>query len=192
MVRFGLWDDILAEPEPDERLKALTGGYLYARATALAAKGRLDEAKAALAALQQHTDAVAADDGAGLNAAKDVFAVAILVVKSRIAAAENKSDEAIALLTDAVVHEDQLAYDEPADWYFPVRHLLGAALLKAGRPAAAEAVYREDLRRYPANGWALYGLAQALAAQGQDAGTTRTQFARAWALSDVKLTASAF
>ncbi|HWB50451.1 MAG TPA: hypothetical protein VG651_15175 [Stellaceae bacterium] len=192
MVRFGLWDDILAEPPPDERLKALTGGYLYAKATALAATGRTDAAKAALAALAQHAATFAADDGAGLNAARDVFAVAVLVVKARIATTENKPDEAIALLTDAVAHEDRLAYDEPADWFFPVRHLLGAALLKAGRADAAEAVYREDLRRYPANGWALSGLAQALAAQGRDAAPTRRQFTRAWALSDIKLTASAF
>ena len=73
------------------------------------------------------------------------------------------------MLTEAATKEDQLAYDEPSDWFFPVRHLLGAALLRAGRPEDAEVVYLEDLRRHPENGWALYGLAQSLAAQHKDA-----------------------
>ena len=103
-------------------------------------------------------------------------------------------DEAIALLTEAATKEDQLAYDEPSDWFFPVRHLLGAALLRAGRPEDAAAVYLEDLRRHPENGWALYGLAQSLAAQHKDAEAlaVRQRFDKAWTSADITLTASAF
>ncbi len=90
--------------------------------------------------------------------------------------------------------EDELAYDEPADWFFPARHLLGAQLLLAGRPADAEKVYREDLKRNPDNGWALFGLSDALRAQGHGAAATRVarQQARAWQHADVRLPASAF
>jgi len=77
----------------------------------------------------------------------------------------------------------------------PVSHILGAAaLLEAGKPADAEAVYRDRLKTYRANGWALFGLAQALEAQGKtdEAAGARDAFARAWSLSDVKLASSRF
>ena len=123
-----------------------------------------------------------------------MFAVAILVAQARIADAEHSNDQAIALLTQAVAKEDRLAYAEPADWFFPVRHLLAAALLQAGKPAEAEAVYREDLRRNPENGWALCGLAQSLKAQKRDADAQSVQqrFATAWKDADIALTSSAF
>jgi tetratricopeptide (TPR) repeat protein len=193
-VRFGLWDDMLAEPAPDARLVALNAGYRHARASALAAKGRIAEAKAELAALEQLAGQASAGDGAGLNAASDVFAVAILVAKARIASAANDNADAIALLTEAVAKEDRLAYDEPSDWFFPARHLLGFALLRDGRAQDAEAVYVEDLRRHPENGWALFGLAQALAAQHKDAEAkaARQRFDQVWKDADVTLTASAF
>ena len=194
MVRFGMWDELLAEAAPDAKLAALTAGYRYARATALAAKGRVDEAKAELAELEKLAAAATADDSAGLNSAADVLAVAVLVGKARIAQSQHDDSQAIALLTEATTKEDQLAYDEPSDWFFPVRHLLGAALLRAGRPEDAAAVYLEDLRRHPENGWALYGLAQSLAAQHKDAEAVavRQRFDKAWTSADITLTASAF
>jgi len=116
MVRFGMWDEILAEPVPNPKLTGLTGAYRYAKATALAAKGRIDDAKAELMELEK----VAAIDGdAGLNRVKDVLAVALLNAKARIAMAENKDEEAIGLLREAVAKEDRLAYSEPADSFFP-------------------------------------------------------------------------
>lgn len=194
MVRFGMWDEILSEPAPNPKLTALTGGYLFARTTALAAKGRNDDARQSLAELEKLAAAATPDDGAGLNTAPDVFAVAILVAQARLADAEHKDDQAIVLLTQAVAKEDRLAYAEPADWFFPVRHLLGAALLRTGKAADAEAVYREDLRRNPQNGWALYGLALSLKVQERDAEAQSAQrrFEAVWKDADIVLTASAF
>jgi tetratricopeptide (TPR) repeat protein len=193
-VRFGMWDEMLAEPPPDSRLGALNAGYHYGRVIALAAKGRVDDAKAELMELQRLVAAANPDDAAGLNSAADVFSVAVLVGKARIADAEQRGGDAITLLTEAVTKEDHLAYDEPADWFFPVRHLLGAALLRAGRAQEAEAAYQEDLRRHPENGWALYGLAGSLAAQHKDAeaNAVRQRFDKAWKNADITLTASAF
>jgi tetratricopeptide (TPR) repeat protein len=192
--RFGLWDQILAAPAPNSKLTGLTGGYLYAKASALAEKGRPGDAKAVLAQLEQLAVQTPAGAPAGLNTAKDLFGVATLVARARIARAERKTDEAIIAFEQAVAKEDQLAYDEPADWFVPVRHLLGAELLRAGRARQAEAVYREDLRRHPDNGWALYGLAQALKAQKRqsDAAKAQARFKQAWKDADVSLTASAF
>src|SRR5678815_4449700 len=56
---------------------------------------------------------------------------------------------------EAATIEDAGRYFEPPKWYYPIRHSLGAALLQAGQHAEAEKVYREDLRRFPENGWSL-------------------------------------
>jgi len=193
-LRFGQWDQMLEMAAPDARLRGLTGGYLYARALALAAKGRLDEARATLAKLQALAAAAPADAPAGLNTIQGVLGVAIPMVQARLALAEQHSDEAIALLQRAVHNEDQLGYNEPSDWFFPARHVLGAQLLLAHRAAEAEAVYRDDLKRNPANGWALYGLSAACQAQGKtkEAQQLARQFEAAWQHADIALQSSAF
>jgi tetratricopeptide (TPR) repeat protein len=192
MIRFGRWDDVLAEPSPNPKLAGLTIAWLQARATALAAKGRVAEAKALLPDLDKAIAAVPADATQGMNSARPLYEIGALKAKSRIALAEGRRDAAIAALREAATKEDRLAYNEPSDEFFPVRHLLGAVLLEAKRPAEAEAVYREDLKRNPANGWALHGLAQALEAQGKKADAERARFHEAWRHSDTELTASAF
>ncbi len=193
LLRFGLWDQMLAEPAPNPRLAALGGSYAYARTAALAAKGRLDEAKAQLATLEQLAAKLPPDAPAGLNSAHDVLALAVLDDRARLALAEGGQAEALELLRQAAQLEDRLAYDEPADWFLPVRHLLGAELLKAGAAAEAEAVYRADLARHPDNGWALYGLAQALKQQKKtaQAAAARRRFDEAWKKADISLSASA-
>jgi tetratricopeptide (TPR) repeat protein len=151
----------------------------------------VEDAQAQLAGLE---NLAAVDGDAGLNRVKEVLAVAVLNAKARIALAEDRGDEAIGLLREAVAKEDKLAYSEPADWFFPTRHLLGAVLIKAGKPADAEAVYRDDLSRHPNNGWALYGLAQSLKLQSRsaDASAVQQQFDTAWKNADVTLVASAY
>lgn len=194
LVRFGLWDELIALAAPDPRAPGLTAGWLYGRGVALAARGRPADAQQALKELEALAAATPADSMAGFNSLRDVLAVAEPVVAARIAATEGRNDEAISELRRAVAAEDRLAYNEPADWYFPARHLLGAELLIAGRAAEAERVYREDLKRNPANGWALYGLAQALRAEGRPkaAAASTREFATAWKNADVRLPASAF
>jgi tetratricopeptide (TPR) repeat protein len=193
-VRFGLWDDLLAMSAPNPKLTGLTGGYLYGRAVALAAKGRVEEARTILDELQTLAAQTPADVSAGMNSVRDVLGVAIPIIQARIAVAEHHPDEAVASLRQAVAEEDRLAYNEPKDWFFPVRHLLGAQLMQAGKMSEAERVYREDLQRNPTNGWALYGLSAALKAQGKNAEATLVarQFESAWKHADIPLTASAF
>jgi tetratricopeptide (TPR) repeat protein len=193
MVRFGRWDELLNEPRPDPKYPVLTGFWLHGHGMALAAKGRLDEAKADLAALRA-LEAKSPDDlTAGNNHAKDVFALAAKILEARIATLE-KSPNALALWQEAVALNDGLSYSEPDDWFYPVRHYQGAAWLAAGQAQQAEAVYREDLKRHPNNGWALYGLWQSLRAQGKEAEAAQAKagFERAWAKADFTLTATAF
>ncbi len=86
--------------------------------------------------------------------------------------------------------QDGLAYDEPASWFYPGRESLGAALLKRGRAAEAEAVFRADLKRNPRNGRSLFGLLESLKAQKKtgDAEWVRREFESAWKDSPLKLT----
>jgi tetratricopeptide (TPR) repeat protein len=195
-VKFGLWDDILATPAPDADLVYPTGVWHFARGMALVAKGRVQEAAQELTALQAN----AADPTLNgvtiwdINTTSDLLAIATEVLAGELAAKHGNYEQAIAHLQRGAELEDQLNYDEPSSWYSPVRHALGAVLLQAGRAADAEQVYREDLAKYPENGWSLYGLAQSLHAQGNSeaAQAVEERYEAAWQHADVGLQASRF
>jgi len=193
MVRFGRWDELLAEPRPEAKYQVLTGFWLHGHGMALAAKGRYAEAEADLAELTKLRNSAPAELMAGNNQAKDVFGVAAKVLEARLATLQNKKD-ALALWADATAQADRLAYAEPDDWFYPVRHFQGAALLTAGKAKDAEMVYREDLRRHPHNGWALYGLWQSVAKQKRpaEAKALEAEYELAWQKADFKLTTTAF
>jgi tetratricopeptide (TPR) repeat protein len=194
LVRFGLWDELIALGPPDKRAPGLTAAWLYGRGVGLAARGRIADARTVLAELHALSAATPPEAMAGLNSLRGVLAVAEPILAARIAASEKHDDEAIAQLRQAVAAEDGLAYNEPSDWFFPARHLLGAQLLISGRAGEAESVYRDDLARHPHNGWALYGLAAALKREGKsaEAARTRRELEAAWKYADVRLQASAF
>jgi tetratricopeptide (TPR) repeat protein len=130
----------------------------------------------------------------GLNSAHSVLEVANKVLAGEILVRRGQRAEGIRELEAAVRAEDGLVYDEPPAWHQPVRQVLGATLLEAGRAPEAEAVYREDLRRHPNNGWSLFGLGQALRAQNKTAAAAESDraFQAAWAGADVTLSASRF
>ena len=135
-----------------------------------------------------------ADATQGNNSARPLYGIGQLKAGARLASAQGQRDAAIAALTDAVAAEDKLSYNEPSDLIYPVRPLLGAELLAANRPADAEAVFKEDLRRHPHNGWSLYGLGRALAAQNRnaEAAVVARQFEKSWRNADVRLASPAF
>jgi tetratricopeptide (TPR) repeat protein len=193
-VRFGRWDMLLAEAPPAPGSASLTGGYLYATTVALAAKNRPAEARERLAQLDTLIARLPADVPAGQNTLSDVLAIARRVSAARIMSAEGRSEEAIQDLREAVLLEDGLAYDEPAGWFFPVRHLLGAELLRVGKANDAEKTYRDDLARHPGNGWALFGLLQALKAEGRGAevSAAEAEFRAAWRHATISISTSAF
>src|SRR5205807_953598 len=135
---------------------------------------------------------VAKDAGFGNNTAADLLVVAEKMLKGEILYHEGKESESFAILREAVSREDALRYDEPPDWIQPVRHTLGAALLRSGKNGEAEAVYREDLKRWPMNGWSLFGLSRSLAAQGKsaEAADVETKFKEVWRNADLPITSS--
>jgi tetratricopeptide (TPR) repeat protein len=164
-LRFGEWDAVLAAPDPG--LPVVGAVRHFARARAFAEKGDRESADREAAAFADARKGVPADAVWGNNATADVLALADAALAARRAELERRP-EAIALWTKAVDLQDRLSYDEPPAWYHPVRESLGAALLRAGRPAEAEAVFREDLRRNPKSPWSLAGLAESLRMQHRD------------------------
>jgi tetratricopeptide (TPR) repeat protein len=191
MVRFGQWDAILSEPEPRALTPFTEGAWRYARAMALTAKGRLDEATVELARLE----AIVKDPnikGQTTFSSNSGFAqlrIAPDVVAGEIAARKKDWDTATRHLERAVRFEDALIYQEPADWHAPVRQTLGAVLLEAGRADEAESVFWEDLKKNPESGWSLFGLKQALEAQGKtdEAALVEARFRKAWQHADLTL-----
>jgi tetratricopeptide (TPR) repeat protein len=170
LARFGRWPELLAEPAPPASRPYVRGIWHYGRGLALAATGQRAEAERELAALRALADGVPpARTVAGFFKTAEMLRFAADVLAGEVAARAGQTDEAVRHLTGAVRQQDTHWFIEPPPWYYPVRHSLGAALLAGGRAPEAEGVYREDLRRNPENGWALFGLAQALRAQGQAA-----------------------
>jgi len=192
-VRFGQWDAILAQAEPPAPLPYPTGIWHFARGMADTRKGDLVAAQRELDALRANaTDpALANVVFFEINRADRLLDVAVALLRGELLRADGRQADGIAALREAVVAEDTLNYAEPPDWLLPVRPYLGAALLDAGRPREALAVYREDLMKYPDNGWSLYGLAAAqrkLADPG--ASDSARRFTAAWQWADIELASS--
>jgi tetratricopeptide (TPR) repeat protein len=189
LTTFGKWEAVLAAPLPPEDIRFSYAMASYARGVAHAAKGAWAEAQAAL-------DQVTAADAATPEGAegKTSLSIAVHALSGEIATRRGDLDVGINHFRKAAKIEDAGLYFEPPKWYYPIRHSLGAALLKAGHNAEAEKVYREDLRRFPENGWSLFGLTQALRAQGKntEADAMEARFRQAWPDADVTLTASRF
>ncbi len=193
MVRFGRWKKLLGTPKPNDAYPILTALWHHARGMALASTRRPELAKKDLAAIGAITATVSEEVLAGLNSGRAILALSAKVLEARIAE-QTDLDRAIALWREAAALEDQLAYNEPADWFYPVRPYLGAALLDAKRPKEAEAAFRGDLERHPNNGWALFGLSEALRAQGRTraANAVQAKFNKAWRRADIELTRAAY
>jgi tetratricopeptide (TPR) repeat protein len=193
MVRFHRWDEIMAVPQPDASQPVTTVAWHYARALAAANTSKLDLARTELAAMRAVAPAMAK---IVINATgRDSEVIPQIMaerVEASLANAQRRTDAAIEHLQSAVSLEDTLDYDEPPHWLTPSRESLGAAFLAAGKAPQAEAVFREDLKRNPRNPRSLFGLAEALEAEGKmtEAPIVRRQFQRAWRNADAKLTLS--
>jgi predicted Zn-dependent protease len=187
LMRFGRWEEILKEPEPAENLPLSRALRLFARATALAALKRADEADREREAFRTAAKAVPKEWTFGNASGEAILEIASAVLDGEILAQRGRHDEAVAVLRKAVSLEDALRYDEPPDWILPVRHTLGATLLATGKGAEAAEVYREDLVRWPKNAWALAGLARSLHLQGKhaEAHAADAEADAAWADADI-------
>ncbi len=194
MIRFGKWEDILREPEPEDFRLVSRAMRRYARCVALSALGRTAEAEREIKAFDDLAAKITDEWFIGQNPASVILPLARKMMLGEMLFREGQRDRAFALLREAVAMEDDLVYDEPPGWMQPVRHALGALLMADGRYSEAEEVYRADLARHRNNGWSLIGLEKALAAQGKDraAEEAAMKLAAAWTRADVKPTSSCY
>ncbi|MGV3599843.1 MAG: hypothetical protein ACO1N1_01505 [Dyadobacter fermentans] len=193
-VKFSMWDEILSQPRPSDDLVYPRAIWHYARGMAFLGKHDVSGAQQEMSKLGK----LAADTSLqnltvwNINTTADLAQIAAKVLSAGIAARQNQLEKSAELLGEAVVMEDKLNYNEPPDWFFSVRHHLGAVLLKAGKPSEAEDVYRTDLLNWKKNGWALIGLYQSLEQQknAAEARTVKAAFDKSWQYADTKITAS--
>lgn len=193
LLRFGKWSDILKEPQPDTAHAYVRMLWHFARGMAFAKTGKTQSAKQELEWIEK------SKDSPEIKALDNPFMPTIgenkmtcFILAAELAGLNKDFSKKVAHLREAIAIQDEFIYMEPPYFYYQVRQSLGAALLEAGKPLEAEAVYRADLEKFPNNGWSLYGLYQSLKAQGKtvEAKTTYESFEKAWVRADIKLTGS--
>lgn len=193
-LSFGKWDEVLAYPEADSRLKIYSALYHYSKGIAYAEKGNPEEAKKEKDRLNEIMKNIPADAYIGLNPASLIMDLSDEILTAKIAEAEGDKSKAIEYLKNAVNKEDLVNYNEPPDWYPSVRLSLGSALFLNGDYAEAEKVFRDELKKYPHNGRGLFGLMESLKAQGknEEAKTVSDEFNSAWKNADALLNINDF
>ncbi len=184
-VRFHKWNEILKAPQPDPAMHTASVFWHFARGLALAGTGKLEEAEAEhkfVAQAEEKTPPDAIFQMPINNKTKDILKIAENVLGAKISLVKNDMDATVNQLRAAVAIQDSLKYDEPQDWFYPVRESLGAVLLKIGDDAGAEEVFRADLERNPRNPRSLFGLEQVLKVldRNYDASFVRKQFDANW------------
>ena len=193
LVQFGLWDKVLELDPPAERLEYANAIWHYARSVAYSNKGNIESAQKERQMIESLKDT---NDVLHLDSiyypASMLLEIADSLALGEIAISNNDYQSAIQYFANAVSVQDALPYTEPPFWYYPTRLSLGKAYLLSDQADEAEVVFEENLKRYPRNGWALYGLIQALELQNKDSSMVQKQFDIIWQNADVELTSSRF
>jgi len=191
LARFGRWQELINLPPPPEEWHYARGVWHYGRGMAFAATGNPGHANSELAVLRTIASepALAERVFASGSTPAQLLDIAQHVLAARVEGEAGDWDAAVGMLREAVAQQDRLPYTEPPPWYFPNREALGYALLRAGKPEAAEKVYRKQLDYTPRNGWSLRGLADSLEAQGKDADAAKVEaeLAEVWQNADITL-----
>jgi tetratricopeptide (TPR) repeat protein len=193
-VKLGLWKDILHSPAPEKDLKYPLIVWHYAQGMAMLSENNILEAKSHLIEMKN----IMADSAMknltiwGINTVFDLCMIASKTLHGEIYAKEKNYSNAISILKEAIAAEDALNYDEPPDWFFSIRHNLGAVLIEAGRFQEAINVYERDLEVYPENGWALKGLISVYEKLGDTKNyeDVKRRFEKSWQYSDIKISSS--
>jgi tetratricopeptide (TPR) repeat protein len=193
-VKLGLWNEILHSPAPEKDLKYPLVVWHYAQGMAMLSENKIVEAKKHLVEMKNIMIDTTIKDLTiwGINTVFDLCVIASKTLDGEIYAKETNYSKAISILKEAVTAEDALNYNEPPDWFFSVRHHLGAVLIDAGKFQEAIQVYKKDLEIYPENGWALKGLMNAYGKLGDrnKYEEIKSRFEKSWQYSDIKISSS--
>ncbi|MCA9837557.1 MAG: tetratricopeptide repeat protein [Trueperaceae bacterium] len=204
-IRFGKWQEILAETFPEDRefYSVTTTMLHYARAVAYAASGRVAEAEKEQTLFYETYPKIPESRRIFNNTCLDIMAVAQEMMNGEIEYRKANYDAAFDHLRQSVQLDDNLLYAEPWGWMQPTRHALGALLLEQGHIEEAASVYRADLgldsslsrpSQHPDNVWSLHGYVECLRKLGKtaEADALQARLDRAVARADVPIHASCF
>lgn len=194
-IRFGKWDEVLKQPQPEKAHTFLNVMYHFGRGFAFAKLKKFDNAAAELDKLREWMKDTSLNlPFVPFSAAIEGAGIAEQLLLGVIHEERNLYDGAIRHYSKADSIESKMVYNEPRDWMLNPKHFLGNAYLKAGKLNEAKKILEKDLRNNNENGWALYGLWQALARKGakQEALRMKTRFQKAFAKTDVTLYAPVF
>lgn len=193
-VKFGKWDEVLQMRLVSDTLKYPSAVAHYAKGMAYLGKKDMAKAKTELKKLESLANDKAMKQMTiwEINSMYDILQIAVKVLKGEILASEGKYAQSIASLKEAVAIEDQLNYNEPPDWFFSVRHHLGAVQIEAGNYKEAIQTYQQDLKTFRNNGWAQHGLKLAYQKlnNSQKVKEIERLLAKSWATADIKISTS--
>jgi tetratricopeptide (TPR) repeat protein len=186
--RFGKWEEIMKQPEPAASMPATLTFWHWTRAMAFVGRGVSGNAESEEKAFLDTAKTIPADSMSSLNPTGKVIAIADNLLRARVAEGKRDSKAAQKFFNQAVAAEDALSYDEPPQWFHPVRESLGGFLLRSGNYAEAEKVFRADLERNKNSGRSLFGLIEGLKGQKKSVDAVQREFQSAWKNADTKLT----
>ncbi len=188
--RFNQWDEIMKQPKPDAAQPATLAVWHFTRGVAFARRGDIANAEAEQRGFLQAAKLVPANSMASLNPTSKILLIAQDVLEARIAEAKHDNQKALDSFFKGIKDEDSLAYDEPPQWFHPVRESLGGFLLRIGNYAEAGGLFHADLERNKHSGRSLFGLMESLKAQKKTeaAAAAQREFESAWKNADTKLT----
>lgn len=192
-ARFGMWDEILKEPMPQDKYSYAVGMWHYARGMALAHTGNIQDSETEYKKLSKIISKGKTDSNLG-DAGHNLLKISDAILAATLADVKGKEKLVLINLKKAMKIQHDMGYHEPPDWYFPVAQALGDAYLKWGHPQKAKEMYEQDLHQYPQNGWSLYGLAKSLRVLGENEKAARVEeeFKKAWKYADIPAPASLF
>lgn len=185
-ARFGMWKELLTAPQPEPQYKYARGMWYYTQGLALAHTNQIQGAKKALLNLKTIIAKGKTESNLGKQG-HNLLRITREILAATIADFQKNEETMFTHLQLAAKIQHDMGYHEPPDWYFPVKESLGDAYFKWDHPKKAIVMYEQVLKQYPKNGWALYGLAQALRKLGntQDGDRAAQKFKEAWKYADI-------
>mmetsp|Transcript_26161 Transcript_26161/g.43789 ORF Transcript_26161/g.43789 Transcript_26161/m.43789 type:complete len:553 (-) Transcript_26161:175-1833(-) len=203
-IRFGKWNEILQEPFPKDPVTwpAMTAVLRYSRGIAFAALGKVEEAEKEQKLFHEALARTELHRKYGLNnlvydtseKKRGNLNVAEKMLEGEILYRKGEYDKAFQALKEAVTLDDSLIYDEPWGWSQPARHALGALLAEQKHYEEAISVFKEDLKRWPENLWALCGLLTCAKGNGdvKETEMLKTRLAKASSRATISVDAACF
>lgn len=189
-LRFHRWNEVLSWEEPDPKMKITAILRHFGRAVAYANTGEHQKATQEMQLFNEKKKDLPGNPAYGYNTIDTILTIARLSAEAEIAFARGAFEEAADALNRAIQVQDTLRYNEPPDWFFPLRERAGGFLLRRNKPGEAERMFREDLAAHPRNGRALFGLRESLQRQNReyDFYWVDAEYRKAWEYSSERLT----